>query len=157
MEKKYYLAIETMPRSYFPINLSDLKIADNFTTTKLEELDNFTLKFTKDEIIAAVKMANLLEIKNNMPLIIIYHEKNVVRKMEVLTKDISFDMWEYLKETLDNKTIQNKIHNFLQNKISKETLDNLKNIKDYKELINIISNMPYEVERKLYFYLYENK
>lgn len=157
MDKKYYLAIENKPNSYFPINLSDLKIASNMTTTKLEELDNFTLRFTKTEIIDAIKTANLLEVDNNMALVIIYYEKNDVRKMNALTKEVSFDMWQYLKDTLENKTIQNKIHNFLQNKISKETLDNLKEVKDYPELITIISKLPYEIERKLYFYLYENK
>ena len=51
MEDKYYLAIETKPKNFFPINLADLNIAKNFTTWKLEELDNFTLKFTEEEII----------------------------------------------------------------------------------------------------------
>ena len=47
MENKYYLAVEVKPKNYFPINLLDLKIAKHFTTTNLEELDAFTLKFSK--------------------------------------------------------------------------------------------------------------
>ena len=50
MENKYYLAVEVKPKNYFPINLLDLKISNHFTTTNLEELDAFTLKFSKKEI-----------------------------------------------------------------------------------------------------------
>ena len=43
------------------------------TISSLEELDAFTLKFTKKEIIDSIKEANLLEINNTMPLVIIYY------------------------------------------------------------------------------------
>ena len=91
-----------------------------------------------------------------MPLVIIYVEKEKTRKVEALTKDNSFDMWESLKENYQDKNYCNKIINFLNNKISDDTLNILKNNKGQEEFLKIISELPYFTERKLYFYLYEN-
>ena len=155
MENKYYLAIETKPNNYFPLNLLDIKLF-NKTSNKIEEIDSLTLKHTKKEIIEAIKEANLLEIDYDMPLVIIYVEKEKTRKVEALTKDNSFDMWESLKENYQDKNYCNKIINFLNNKISDDTLNILKNNKGQEEFLKIISELPYFTERKLYFYLYEN-
>ncbi|MBE6154948.1 MAG: hypothetical protein E7163_05230 [Firmicutes bacterium] len=155
MENKYYLAIETKPKNYFPINLLDLKIANKYNTFSLEELDKFTLKFTKQEIINSIKEANLLDVTNNMPLVVIYYEKDMVRKIDALTKDINFDMWQNIKDNFDNKNYLNKIYNFLNNKISSEELLEIKACNDLKEFFNKISYLPYLVQRKLYLYLYE--
>ncbi len=155
MENKYYLAIETKPNNYFPLNLLDIKLF-NKTSNKIEEIDSLTLKYTKREIMEAIKEANLLEIDYDMPLVIIYVEKEKTRKVEALTKDNSFDMWESLKENYQDKNYCNKIINFLNNKISDDTLNILKNNKGQEEFLKIISELPYFTERKLYFYLYEN-
>ena len=95
MENKYSLAIMIKPKNYFPINISDLKLGD-FNITNLEELDNFTLKFTSKEIKKAIMDANLLDITEDMPLVVIYYEKEVLRNIKALTKDISFDMWKLI-------------------------------------------------------------
>lgn len=155
MENKYYLAIETKPNNYFPLNLLDLKIF-NKTSNKIEEIDSLTLKYTKREIMEAIKEANLLEIYYDMPLVIIYVEKEKTRKVEALTKDNSFDMWNNLKENYQDKNYCNRIINFLNNKISEDALNTLKNNKGQEMFLKIISELPYFTERKLYFYLYEN-
>ena len=155
MENKYYLAIETKPNNYFPLNLLDLKIF-NKTSNKIEEIDSLTLKYTKREIMEAIKEANLLEIDYDMPLVIIYVEKEKTRKVEALTKDNSFDMWNNLKENYQDKNYCNKIINFLNKKITEDTLNTLKNNKGQEMFLKIISELPYLTERKLYFYLYEN-
>lgn len=155
MENKYYLAIETKANNYFPLNLLDLKIF-NKTSNKIEEIDSLTLKYTKKEIMEAIKEANLLEIDYDMPLVIIYIEKEKTRKVEALTKDNSFDMWNNLKENYQDKNYCNRIINFLKNKIPEDTLNTLKNNKGQEMFLKIISELPYFTERKLYFYLYEN-
>lgn len=155
MENKYYLAIETKPNNYFPLNLSDIKIF-NKATDKIEEIDSLTLKYTKKEIIAAIKEANLLEVEYDMPLVIVYVEKEKTRKVEALTKDNSFDMWQKLKENYLDKNYCNKIINFLNNKVSVSIIDNLKASKGSEMFLKLISELPYIIERKLYFYLYEN-
>lgn len=155
MENKYYLAVETKPNNYFPINLLDIKLF-NKASTKIEEIDSLTLKYTKKEIIDAIKEANLLEIDYDMPLVIVYIEKNKTRKAEALTKDNNFDMWQNLKDNYEDKNYCNKIINFLNNKVPEETINFLKNSKGKINFLKIISEIPYFIERKLYFYLYEN-
>lgn len=155
MEDKYYLAIQTKPNNYFPINLRDLNITKGFNSDKLEQLDAFTRKFTKKEILTSIKEANLLELTENMALVLIYNEKNVIRKADVLTKDNYYDMWLYIEQNYQNKSFLNKIFNFLKNKVDNHIFFQLKNISSLTELINIINSLPYKTQRKLYFYLSE--
>ncbi len=156
MENKYYLAVEIKPKNYFPINLLDLNTKCNIATNKLEELDKFTLQYTKEEIMKLIKDSNIVEIKEDTPLIIIYYEKNDVRKIPILTKDLKFDIWDYLKDNYQNKLILNKIDNFLKTKIEEEVFNQIKMSKSVDEYLINISHIPYEEIRKLYFYLYEN-
>ncbi len=154
MEDKYYLAIETKPNNYFPINLLDLNIASK-NIDKLEELDAFTSKYSKEELINLIKEANLLEITDNMEVIVIYNEKNVIRKSPVLTKENVYNMWSYLKVNYEDKNFVNKIYNFLKNKIDSESLNKIKNTNNQDSFLKNISSLPYLVQRKLYFYLNE--
>lgn len=155
MENKYYLAVEVKPKNYFPINLLDLKISNHFTTSSLEELDAFTLKFTKKEIIDSIKEANLLEINNTMPLVIIYYENKNTRKIDALTKDNNYDMWGLLNEKALDKVFVNKVVNFLNKKIDQSSLEKIKNSQTREEFLNHIGYLPYLIQRKLYLYLYE--
>ena len=157
MENKYYLAVETKPKNYFPIDLSNLSISNGFTSFQLAELDSFTLKFTKKDIMDSIKEANLLEIEDNMPLVIIYHEKEMVRKTEVLTKDIQFDLWQDIHQNFENKLYLNKIYNFLHKKIDDEDFNKLKKSLNEDVFLNEINHLPYMIQRKLYFYLYEKQ
>lgn len=154
MENKYYLAVETRPRNYFPINLNDLNIF-NSSPTSLDKLDALTLKFSKPEIFKAIKENNLLDIDLNMNLVIIYYENNNIRKIDALTKEINFDMWDFLKKNYNNKNVINKIYNFLNNKISEEEFKSIRESNDLEEFINNVSKLSYLNQRKLYFYLYE--
>ncbi len=155
MENKYYLAVEVKPKNYFPINLLDLKIANHFTTTSLEELDSFTLKFTKKEIMDSIKEANLLDVKEDMPLVVIYYENKNTRKIEAFTKDYYYNMWDLLKNKYTDKVFMNKVINFLNKKITEEELNKIKNSHTLTDFLNSIGYLPYLVQRKLYFYLYE--
>lgn len=155
MENKYYLAIEVRPKSYFPINLLDLNIFKGGAASNLEELDAFTLKFTKKEILDSIREANLLQVDDNMPLVIIYYENKYTRKLEALTKDYNYDMWNLLDKKYGDKLFLNKIVNFLNHKIDEKIVDQLKKVQSKKELLNIIGMLPYFIQRKLYFYLYE--
>ena len=65
-------------------------------------------------------------------------------------------MWNNLKENYQDKNYCNKIINFLNKKITEDTLNTLKNNKGQEMFLKIISELPYLTERKLYFYLYEN-
>ena len=155
MENKYYLAVEVRPKNYFPINLLDLKISGGFTSTNLEELDAFTLKSTKSEIMKAVKEANLLDVNDDMPLVVIYYENKYTRKIEALTKDYNYDMWKLLNDKYGDKVFLNKIINFLNHKVDEKIIEELKSVQDKIKFLKILGTLPYFVQRKLYFYLYE--
>lgn len=155
MDNRYYLAVETKPNNYFPIDLLDLKISPSYPIIKLEELDNFTLKYTIKEIRDAIKEANLLNINDDMPLVIIYKEKEMVRKALPLTKDNNYDMYSKLKEKFSDKSYMNMIYNFLNKKVASDNLIKLKNSSTLEEFLNILANIPYLTQRKLYLYLYE--
>ena len=155
MENKYYLAVEVRPKNYFPINLLDLKISGGFTSTNLEELDAFTLKFTKSEIMNAVKEANLLDVNDDMPLVVIYYENKYTRKIEALTKDYNYDMWKLLNDKYGDKVFLNKIINFLNHKVDEKIIEEFKSVQDKIKFLKILGTLPYFVQRKLYFYLYE--
>lgn len=153
METKYYLAVETSPNNFFPINLMDLNAAN---TTKLEEIDAYTLNHTKEEFFELIKNANLLDVNTDMPFLIIYQEKEGIRRIPVLTKNYHFNMWEDIKNNFSNKNYRNKIYNFLNHKIEENELNKLKNSDDVDDFRNILNNLSYMLKRKLYFYLYEN-
>lgn len=155
MENKYYLAVEVKPKNYFPIDLFNLKIANSFTSTNLDEIDAFTQKFTKKEIMNAIKEANLLEVEDTMPLVVIYYEKKNTRKIDALTKDNYYDMWQLLNTNYSNKVFVNKIVNFLNNKIEIHLLNKIKNSESKNEFLSSIGSLPYLIQRKLYLYLYE--
>lgn len=156
MENKYYLAVEITPKNYFPIHLLDLNIT-NYEPINLSEIDTLTLKYKKEEIFSLIKKENILEVNNNMSLVVIYYEKKEVRKIPSLTKDIDFDLWAYLKENYKNKQLLNKIDNFLKNKIDQESHNKIKNSQALDEWMRNINSLSYEIKRKLYFYLYENR
>lgn len=155
MDNKSYLAVETKPNNYFPIDLLDLKITPGYTIIGLDELDNFTLKYTIKEIRESIKEANLLEINNDMPLVVIYNEKNSVRKAMPLTKDNNYDMYSKLRDKFSDKSYLNNIYNFLNNKIDSVELSKLKNSSNIEEFLTILASLPYLTQRKLYLYLYE--
>ena len=154
MENKYYLAIEEKPNNYFPIDLRNLKIFHNRMTTSLEEIDALTLNFTKQEILEAIKEANLLDIQKTMPLVVIYYENKYTRKIEALTKEKKYDMWKLLDEKYQDKVFVNKIVNFLNHKIDDTKLEKLKVSRDKEEFLQVLGNLPYFMQRKLYLYLY---
>ncbi len=154
MENKYYLAVEIKPNNYFPINLGELSIAKDVVNYDILSLDNFTLKFREEEIRKAIIDDNLLDIDDKMPLVVIYYEKNDVRKTDVLTKDKLYDLKGFIKDNFNDKNFRNKIYNFLNNKVDGE-LDGLKNPVNEEEYMRVINSLPYMVRRKLYFYLYE--
>ena len=155
MDNKYYLAVEVKPKNYFPINLLDLKIANRFTTTDLEKLDAFTLQFSKKEIFDAIREANLFDVTDSMPLVVIYYENKYTRKMDALTKDNHYDMWKLLQEKYSDKIFLNKVVNFLNHKIDDGLLDKIKNSSNVQEFLGLIGNLSYLVLRRLYLYLYE--
>ena len=64
-------------------------------------------------------------------------------------------MWDLLKNKYTDKVFMNKVINFLNKKITEEELNKIKNSHTLTDFLNSIGYLPYLVQRKLYFYLYE--
>lgn len=156
MHNKYYLAVEVTPKNYFPINLVDLNLS-KYPLTNLNELDAFSLKYTKDELMKIINDANVVDINEDTALVVIYYENKDIRKIPALTKDISFDMWTYLKDNYSDKQFINKVNNFLKTKIENDLFYKLNSSASLEEWIGVINNLSYDVIRKLYFYLDEHR
>lgn len=156
MHNKYYLAVEVTPKNYFPINLVDLNLS-KYPLTNLNELDTFSLKYTKDELMKIINDANVVDINEDTALVVIYYENKDIRKIPALTKDISFDMWTYLKDNYSDKQFINKVNNFLKTKIENDLFYKLNSSASLEEWIGVINNLSYDVIRKLYFYLDEHR
>lgn len=165
-----YLAFEERPNSYVPIDLSNLEI---FRGKKLDgtikSLDEFTMKFSEEELIDAIKRSNTVVLDNyDVPLVIVY--KNHPLPLITNQNINALDMADIFHEALENKELANKLKNKIQNimkkcmlnYISEEGIQKLTksfqvaiNTKNYNYLMYIFNNLSYEGQRELAFYFYE--
>ena len=58
---RYSLALQKQKGNEVLINTLDLDIAKGFFSTSIEQIDAFTLNFTKEEIISAIERANIAD------------------------------------------------------------------------------------------------
>lgn len=165
-----YLAFEERPNSYIPIDLSNLEI---FRGKKLDgtikSLDEFTMKFSEEELVDAIKRSNTVVLDNyDVPLVIVY--KNHPLPLITNQNINALDMADIFHEALENKELANKLKNKIQNimkkcmlnYISEEGIQKLTksfqvaiNTKNYNYLMYIFNNLSYEGQRELAFYFYE--
>lgn len=165
-----YLAFEERPNSYIPIDLSNLEI---FRGKKLDgtikSLDEFTMKFSEEELVDAIKRSNTVVLDNyDVPLVIVYknHSLPLITNQNIN----ALDMADIFHEALENKELANKLKNkiqsimkkYMSNYISEEGIQILiKNFqvainnKNYNYLMYIFNNLSYEGQRELAFYFYE--
>lgn len=149
-----------MPRvgDYALIDISKLDIGGNYKT--LNEIDTFTMKYTKEEIIDAIKRSNLVsEEYIHGSLVIADNQKH--NPLKVIDKEFynNFRIDEVLIKCINNKELLNNILNkFLSiskdNIIYNEFKNSLLN-KNLEEAIDILFNLPYFNLRKYIIYLIE--
>ena len=59
MEDKYFLTLRHQKGNEVKIDISLLEVAKGFYPRTLEEIDNFTLNFTKKELLQEIEKANI--------------------------------------------------------------------------------------------------
>ena len=136
------LALKFNNNDYYPLYSEYLDIAtDGNDFFSLEGIDNFTAKFTKDEIIDSVRRSNIIaneELLNNCELVIIYTENEKTREFKVYTNDdidyLNFESMEYLLRNVSNKNTLNRLNNHFINKTYLP-----KDIIEFAEILNNIS------------------
>lgn len=149
-----------MPRvgDYALIDISKLDIGGNYKN--LNEIDAFTMKYTKKEIIDAIKRSNLVsEEYIHGSLVIADNQKH--NPLKVIDKEFynNFRIDEVLIKCINNKELLNNILNkFLSiskdNTLYNEFKNSLLN-KNLEEAIDILFNLPYFNLRKYIIYLIE--
>ena len=152
----YHLVLEARPGDFMPIDINVLlnnQEPNNYNL--LHTIDEFTKRYTEDEIKELIKANNLVsDLYINGKLQII--NENKYRYM-VITRDIDFSFDVFFAEHINDKLIMNKFLNIYL-KYCKETKDSMRealNEKNVYHILEILFNNEYEKVRNIYSYIYE--
>ncbi len=151
----YTLVLEKRPNDFMPIDINllvnNIGMNDFY---QIEKIDEFTKKYTKDEIYDLIKRANVVtEDYLNGKLEIINNKKY---RFPILTKDINWSIDDFFKKYINDKQVMNKFINIYQ-KYSNNNIETLKEaIKehDINIILKILFSLTYINVRNIYFYLY---
>ena len=164
------LALKFNKNNHYPLYKEYLDITTNIDDlSSLEGIDNFTAKFSKDEIINSVRRSNIIaneEMLEIAKLVIIYKDKEEdknIREFKVYTNEdidyLNFETIEYLFRNISNKNILNRLNNHFTNKnYLDEDLINFASILNnisVGQLINSYMKLSYKSIRILKDYIYE--
>ena len=159
-EQRHFLALMARPGDFIFIDISKLEIANGFNPNSIMEIDTFTMYFTEEEIIMAIKNANLADVKYlNGKLVIQDNQKH--NPLPVLTKDLynGFRLDVFLKEYISDKITLNKISNKFRSMVKdideQKNFSNLLRNKDINKIMETIFSLPYLIQRRLIIYIIE--
>ena len=158
MKEKYFLTLRLQKGNEVKIDISLLEIAKGYFPKTLEEIDNFTLNFTQEELIKEIDKANIADNYLEGLLCITDNAKHI---LPVLTKDYvqNFNIYNYLMANISNKTLMNNLINKYQNYGSEADTQNFKKmlkVQNVDESYKLINKLAYFKRRKLLCYLIEN-
>lgn len=159
-EQKHFLALMVRPGDYIYIDIAKLDIANGYVASSLDNIDSFTMHFTKEEIKESVIRGNLASnYYTNGKLVIQDNQKH--NPLEVIDKEYynNFRIDLYLKEVLNDKvktnTILNKFRSICKdNNIYNAYARAIKN-GNIDIVVDILFNLPYLELRKYIIYLIE--
>lgn len=156
--QKHFLALMDRPGDYVFIDIPKLDIALGYEPNSLEELDSFTMSFTKDEILESIKRANIADARYlNGTLVIQDNQKH--NPIEVIDRDYygDFRIDLFLKEKMPNKNANNMIVNKFNALVNgNELVNNFKlamRLNNLSEALNILFSLPYLIQRKFMIYV----
>lgn len=159
MNSNFSLVIERQPKDYYPISVF----------SSLDELDNFTKQYSRDELSSVLVNNNYIDKSEYDCDYEIIYNNNGIRKLNdgvMYRDDAPVDIYEFvINYMLRNKEEYNIINNMYQYVISKKgisedtymLLDNInKDKKDTNKYINDVlelKSINYFDIRLLYFYI----
>ena len=157
-EQKHFLSLMARIGDYTFIDISELDIANGYNPYSLADIDSFTMHFSKEEIIASIKRANLISDKYlNGTLVIADNQKH--NPVEVIDKEFynTFRIDLYLMEIMHNKVksnnIINKFGSICKDKIICDSFTLAIKNENLDLAIDILFNLPYLSMRKFMIYL----
>lgn len=159
-EQKHFLALMDRPGDFVLIDVSKLDIANGYVPNTLAELDTFTMYFSKQEIMSAIKRANIADQRYlNGNLVVQDNQKH--KPIEVIDREFydNFRIDLFLKDKMLDKNTLNMISNKFMaivkdGEIAKQFKDAMR-LGNLDLVCDIIFNLPYLVQRKFIIYLIE--
>ena len=162
-EQRHFLSLMYRPGDYAFIDISKLDIANGYNPILLQDIDSFTIHYTKNEIMASIIGSNIVSSKYlSGQLVISDNQKH--NPIRVIDKDFynNFQIDKYLLSKLNDKNIVNTIINKFKaitkdEELNKIFSNSLKNGNIIDTLDILFNNLPYLELRKLMMYLIELK
>lgn len=153
----YHLVLEARPGDFMPIDINLLlnnTMPINYTS--LNEIDEFTKKYTEKEIFEMIKKSNIVPDQYLTGKLEIIND-NKYRYM-VMTSDLNFALDTFIAEYIVDKQVMNRFLN-IYIKYCKETKEEMKNAISSGNVYGVLDLLfcnNYENIRNIYAYLYEN-
>ncbi len=161
-EQRHFLSLMSRPGDYTFIDISKLDIGLGFSPRDLRDIDAFTMHFTKEEIIASIKRANIASNAYlNGSLVVADNQKH--KPIIVIDRDFynNFEIDAYLKEKITNKeelnTLINKFRSISKNEEMTKLFSMALKNQDIITAMELIFNIPYLQSRKYIVYLIEQR
>ena len=148
----YHLVIELRPGDFMPIDISILS-NDKYTNFfMLETIDQFTKKYTKDELMDLVIENNLVPNEYFAGELKIVNENKY--RYPLITIEDTFSFESFFDKYMDDKQMMNKFMN-IYHKYSDDTkmMKEAINQKSIRHILNTLFLLPYEKVRFIYIYL----
>ena len=162
----YYLALEQRPGDYKIIDINSLNLVNYYISNSLNAIDNFTVRFSTDDIKNAIKKSNI-EVGTYIygTLKVISNKKH---NFKIIDKDI-FEViraFQYSKEPISNE-LKNIIYGLFRKIIDNEFEENLFkkgmltkfkdaiDLNDKEKMFKIMEELPYVRSRTIYLGIYE--
>lgn len=162
---RFYLVLQIRLGDYNIINIPELDIYNNEEYTTLSQIDTFTSKYTKEDLLESIKRGNLVQDKYlNGELRVISEYKH---NFSILSKKEYDIISEFPSMLINDKEFLNKLYNIYKSNIEKVLTDKMMidkflslfrtslNNNDFIRSMELIEQLPYLRARSVYFYIYK--
>lgn len=167
MKNEFFLVMETLPNHFHPIFINEY-------VHNLQEIDEFTSQFSKEELLNYLKKNEMIYNKLiDIDFQIVYKDKENIEKIEYgpIYKDDYFHSFSeyihnFIKENQNNDYIMNELKNKIEN--DKSISDNIKEFfkvvydnhylpyEDLKVILDYIPYFDYKDLRTVYLFIKKN-
>lgn len=152
----YFLSLEKRPGDFMPLNISLLSYDNMKDYSSLENIDEFTRKYTKKELLDIIKNSNIVTPDYLEGNLLVINDKKY--RYPLFTKDITMSLDTFFINNINDKQIMNKFINIYL-KYSSNNISLIKEAIKEKKVDIILQNLfllSYENIRFIYFYLYNH-
>lgn len=153
MQMNYHLVLETRPGDFMPIDIKLIYADASYNYKAIEEIDSFTKKFTKEEIMIMITDSNTVPfeyLKGDLKVI----NDNKYR-YDVLYKTTDFSLDTFFERYISDKQMMNKFLNvYLKSKdIKKDEMKEAILNKNIEMVLKLLFELSYLDVRNIYTYL----